>query len=726
MSNGKFSQLRFSRDEEREIEQAFRQVTGQDPLPELPAEDTVRLNEDTVLLDEKDLSLLLELDLPAEELPPVISEPPVLPTVDPEPSVMTPAADPAPIPAAPQPESEPLDFGMNVMVLLEQAIAFCEKNRKVVMVALCGVALALILAFMGIFFASTADPYNKVILNNVIIADINVGGMTKEEAVSAVKQATSHTYSVLDMIVDLSGKQLRLSPADTGVSLDVQAAVNAAYDYGRTGTKAEKEQAYLNSLTGSHIIGLLPYLELDEGYILDVLKSYAKDSGSTLTQTSYGLDGRLPDVKAPNFDPAATPAPTLVIQMGTPGIGFDAKAVHKQVLDAYSLHDFQVTVKNLNTVTEPDPVDLDALYKEFCIEPVNATVNHQTHEVIPGIYGCAFNKEQVKQLIESARYGQEIRIPLSYVAPSVLNQDMFFQDVLAEYVTTYKNQGNLQTNLQLACEAINGIVVNPGESFSFNNAVGQRTAAKGYKHADDQIGQNKNRILGGGISQVSSALYYCTLVADLSVNTRVSHAVIPGYSDYGLDAAVGWTSPDFKFTNSLGLPIQIKASAENGKVSVSLLGTDEWDYYVAMDYEISGSKAFKTEYRDFKPDNEEGYEDGDVIQEGVMGYIVKTYRIKYDDHTGELISRDYVTTTQYSSVTKVIARVGEEETTEPTEETTEATETTRETTEETTEATTEETSAPETTEATAAAETTQPTSAETVSSETEESSTEST
>lgn len=697
MSNGKFTQPRPNRDEERQIEQAFRQVTGQEPIPTPPAQDTVRLDDDN-------FDFLLDADLPEEPVPPVVPVPPI-----PVPSEAEPA------PADPKPKADAPDFAAKALLMLEQAVSFCEKNRKIVLVALCGVALALILAFMGIFFASTADPYDKTILNNVFIADINVGGMTKDEAVSALKQATSHTYPVTDMVVDLSGKELRLSPADTGVSLDIQAAVNAAYDYGRTGTKTEKEQAYLNSLTGNHIIGLLPYLELDGDHILGVLKRYAQDSGSTLTQTSYGLDGAMPDVKAADFDPDKTPAPTLVIQMGTPGIGFDANAVYEQVLDAYSLHTFRVNVKSVNTLTQPDPVDVDAIYQEFCIEPVNASVNHQNYEVLPGIYGCGFDKEQVRKLIEDARYGQELRIPLTYIAPTVLNEDMFFQDVLAEYETSYKDQGNLQTNLKLACQAIDGVVINPGESFSFNEVVGQRTSAKGYKHADDYITQYKNRILGGGISQVSSALYYCTLVADLTVNTRVSHTVVPGYSDYGLDAAVGWTTPDFKFTNSLGLPIQIKASAENGRVSVSLLGTDEWDYYVAMDYEISGTKAYKTEYRDYKPDNEEGYEDGDVVQEGVMGYIVKTYRMKYDDHTTELISRDYVTTTQYSSVTKIIARIEPEETTEATTEsteetteaTTEATTQPEQTTQATTEATTEATEA--TTEATTAAETTQAT-----------------
>ena len=637
MANGKFSHPRPDRQEEREIEEAFRQVTGQAPAPTPPSEHTGDLNIDS-------FDLIFDEDALRDDIPPVVP----------------------PVPQA------PVGFGAKALLFLERAVDYCEKNRKVVPVALCAVALILILGFIGIFFASTTDPYEKTILNNVIIADVNVGGMTKEEAISVVKQATSHTYPVLDLVVDMAGKEIRLSPADTGVSLDVKAAVNAAYDYGRTGTKAEKEQAYLDSLTGNHIIGLLPYLELNHDYILDTLEAYAQDSGSTLTQASYGLEGGLVNLKDPDFDPDTAPTQTLVIVMGTPGIGFDATSVYEQILDAYSLHDFTVNVEGLDTVTEPEPVDLEAIYREFCVEPINATVNHQNYEVIPGIYGCRFDMEKAKLLIEQAEYGEEVRIPMEYIAPTVLNEDMFFQDVLAKYETSYKDRGNLQTNLMLACEAINGTILNPGETFSFNEIVGQRTSAKGYKHADDQIGKDKNRILGGGISQVSSALYYCTLVADLTVTTRVSHVVVPGYSDYGLDAAVGWKTPDFKFTNTLGLPIQIQASAAAGIVSVSIMGTDERDYYVAMDYEIVGTKAFQTEYRDFDADNEEGYEDGDIVQEGVMGYIVKTYRMKYDDHTSELVSRDFVTTTEYSSVPKIIARVEPEETTEATEEPTEA------------------------------------------------------
>lgn len=637
MANGKFSQPRPHREEEREIEQAFRQVTGQTAPPQPPTPDPEPL-------DSAGFDLVFDEEALAEEHP-IVNKP--------------------------EPQA-PESFADKASLFLNRAVDFCSENRKIVLVALCALALVLIIGFMSIFFLSTTDPYGKTILNNVLIADVNVGGMTKDEAISAVKQATSHTYPVLDMVVDLAGNQLRLSPADTGVSLDVKAAVNAAYDYGRTGTKAEQEKAYQDSLTGSHIIGLLPYLELNNDYIRSVLEEYEKNTGSTLTQASYGLDGGIPDVTAKDFDPANTPARTLVILMGTPGISFDADAVYDQILDAYSLHDFMVTVEGLDTTSEPDPVDLKAIYEEFYVEPVNASMNLQNYTVIPGTYGYGFDMEQAQKKVDAADYGEEVRIPMEFIEPTVLNADMFFQDVLAEYETTYKDRGNLQTNLMLACEAINGKVLNPGESFSFNNTVGQRTSAKGYKYADDQIGTEKNRILGGGISQVSSALYYCALVADLDVTNRTAHSYVPGYSDYGLDAAVGWATPDLKFTNSLGLPIRIDAKAIDGKVKITLMGTDEQDYFVAMDYEISGTKAFQTEYRDFKIDNEEGYKDGEVIQEGAVGYVIKTYRLKYDDKTGELISRDFVNTTQYSSQPKIVARVeAPEETTEPTEAPTE-------------------------------------------------------
>lgn len=632
MAQGKFSAPRHNRDEDRQIEQAFRQVTGQEPPP--PPRKPPRGEGDF------DLSQLLgEEDFPLEE------------------DQLSPEEDPLP------PEEPETDW-------LDKAMVFLQENKKMVLAAGCALVLVLLVSVVAIFLFSSSDPYDNQILKNVYLADINVGGMTKSEAMDAVKQAAGQTYTTQDMVIDLSGTELRLSPKNTKASLDVKAAVNAAYDYGRTGTKSEQEQAYAASRTEPHIIGLLPYLNLDTDFIRSTLNTYAAETGSTLTQATYGLEGAEPVLATDKFNEKA-PTQTLVITLGTPGIGFDANAVYDQVLDAYSLNQFRVTVDTVTESAEPDPVDLDAIYKEFYIAPVDDTLDRKTFQTIPGSYGYEFDLDAAKKLVEQAHYGETVRIPMQYIAPEIADGEVLFQDVLGEYQTKHTSNENRNTNLRLACEALNGVVLNPGETLSFNDTLGKRTAEKGYKPAPAYSGLETVDSIGGGICQVSSTLYYCTLLADLDVVSRVNHGFVPTYIDYGMDATVSWGGPDFKFRNSTSFPIQIQAEVSDGYVKVKLLGTDERDYYIKMEYKITASQDPKTEYQDYEPNNAQGYRDGDVIQEGTTGYTVKTYKCKYSNQTNKLLSRDYTVTSQYTTVNRIVARVTQPETVPPTQPPTE-------------------------------------------------------
>lgn len=632
MAQGKFSSPRPHRDEERQIEQTFRQATGQEassppprPEPQAPAPEAFDLFPET------------------EE-------------------------------ACSEPESAQDSFTDQVLGFCGKAMDFCSKNKKIVLAAACAVALALIIGITALFFAGTADPYGGKILNNVLIAGVNVGGMTKNEAISAVNQTIIQSYAKEYMVIDLDGTTLRLAPSDVNAKLDVKAVVNAAYDYGRTGTKAEQQKAYQDSLTGNHIIGLLPYLELNETYIRDVLDTYAEEAGSALTQASFVLEGEQPELATDQFDENA-PCQTLVITMGTPGVSFDVDAVYNQILDAYSLHVFLVTVEDVAPVSEPDPVDLEAIYDEVCIDPVDATVDMQNYKTIPGSYGYGFDIAAAQRLIDKAGYGEEVRIPMEYIEPDILDEEVFFRDVLGECQTPHTNNENRNTNLRLACEALNGLVLDPGETFSFNDTLGQRTAAKGYKSAPAYSGNDLVDSIGGGICQVSSTLYYCTLLSDLQTVSRINHGFPVSYIDYGMDATVSWGSPDFKFKNSTNFPIRIEAEVSDGYVKIKILGTDQRDYYVKMEYKITNTYNPDTEYVDFEYHNAEGYQDGDVIQKGTTGYYVKTYKLKYDKETNALISREFETNSQYKTVNRIVARVAApEETTPPTEAPTEATE----------------------------------------------------
>ena len=98
--------------------------------------------------------------------------------------------------------------------------------------------------------------------------------MSRSEAKAAIRAATEHTYTNQDMVIVFPDAQIRLSPADTGAVLDVNAAVSAAYDYGRVGTKEEKEQALAASMNAEHPVALLPYLSLNTDYIRQQMDDY--------------------------------------------------------------------------------------------------------------------------------------------------------------------------------------------------------------------------------------------------------------------------------------------------------------------------------------------------------------------------------------------------------------------------------------------------------------------
>jgi len=656
MAQGKFSHPRPHRDEERQIEQAFRQVTGQEPArpihsafpQDIPPQDT----------DAPDIrDLLPEEELPSEEAALFRGEAPFDrgETFDGDGGAFERKSDPdAPAKSGP---AQWLDRAMDVFY----------QNKKMVLTLLCAAALVLIVSVVAIFLATNADPYDGKILDNVFIAGVDVGGMNKSQAVNAVKQATSQTYAVQDMVVQIGTATLRLSPGDTGVSLDVKAAVDAAYAYGRTGTKAEQERAYTASRTEPHTIALTPYLELDKDYIRQTLTSYAGDSGNTLVQTTYGLEGEEPELQTDKFREDA-PTQTLVVTMGTPGIGFDANSVYDQVLEAYGQHQFLVTVENVRTVKEPDPLDLNAIYDEYYIAPVDATVDLQTYKVLPGSYGYEFDLTSARKLLDGAEYGAVIRIPMRYIQPEILDDNALFRDVLGEYQTKHTSNENRNTNLRLACQALDGLILNPGETFSYNNTLGERTAAKGYKPAPAYSGIETVDSIGGGICQGSSTLYYCALLADLDIVSRINHGFVPSYIPYGLDATVSWGSPDFQFRNNTNFPIKLQAEVSGGYVRMKILGTEERNYYVKMEYQITATQEPEIEYQDFDADNAQGYKDGDVIREGTTGYTVKTYMLKYDRQTNALISRDFEANSQYKMVSRIVARVA------PPVETTEATE----------------------------------------------------
>ena len=536
------------------------------------------------------------------------------------------------------------------------------KRRKIILISLCSVAAVLLLSVIGVLvYLFAIDPNDGKILNNVSVAGINIGNMSKAEAKAAIHAATDGTYTQQDMVINFPDIQMRLSPADTGVKLDVNQLINDAYDYGRVGTEEEREQALAASMNSEHPIALLPYLSLNLDYIRQELDDYGKSFNSVYSASNVELDGDRPilDASLEGFTEEIG-ARNLILYTGTPGRYIDIDKVYERVLDAYSFNRFELTVEMDEEETLPEEIDLESLYREYYSEVKDAVVDPETFEVTMEVYGYEFDLEAAQALLDNASYGDTITVPMELTKPEFLGgpyRDVYFRDVLCEYQTEHTKDENRNTNLALACAAINGTVLAPGEEFDYNTVVGKRTAEKGYKPAAAYSSGKTVKDIGGGVCQVSSTIYYCCLIADLEIINRMPHSYVSSYMPLGMDATVNWGGPEFTFKNNTNYPIRIETWVADGYVHCKLLGTDEKDYYIEMEYEITGTDGATTVYEEYPENNPEGYKDGQVIQTAYKGYWVNTYKNKYDKETGELIVREFDRKSAYKKRDKIIVRI---------------------------------------------------------------------
>ena len=485
---------------------------------------------------------------------------------------------------------------------------------------LCGIFGGILVLAVGLTAAAWAlDPYDHRILDNVHIGGVAVGGMTKGEAREALEQALKETLLGLDMTVELPEQTLTFSPDQVGLRADISGAVRQAYRRGRIGSREERQEAARVTQAEGYAVGMLSYLRFSETVLLQALEDYADTYATTLTQPEYHLEGERPALSTQDFREAE--GQVLVLTKGLPQARLDVDGVYAQILADYDdpvtaagNGEYGVTLDQIPPEQTPEDLDLKAIYEEVCVQPVDDSLDMETYRQVYGSYGYGFSLEAVEEAFAQAAPGQSLRVPLEYVEPEILGEEVYFRDVLGDCQTKHSNNEKRTVNLQLICQILNGYVLQPGESFSFNGVVGERTEERGFQPAPAFSGNQLVNSVGGGVCQTSTTLYNCVLEADLEVIERRGHGATVTYVPLGLDAAVNWGTTDFAFRNNFHFPVKIQAEVSDGYVKMQLLGTDEKDYYIEMTANQDNSNP-------------------DVI------YAV-SYKNKYDKETGELISRE--------------------------------------------------------------------------------------
>lgn len=141
---------------------------------------------------------------------------------------------------------------------------------------------------------------------------------------------------------------------------------------------------------------------------------------------------------------------------------------------------------------------------------------------------------------------------------------------LGSYSSGYEPSEQRAINIELAASRINGIVLQPGDSFSFSKSVLSRTEENGYVMGPSYAAGREVESIGGGICQVSSTLYVAMVLAGIQPTERYTHSAQVDYVPLGLDATIAENSKDLKFVNTLPYAISISAVTENGELTVSL------------------------------------------------------------------------------------------------------------------------------------------------------------
>ena len=228
-----------------------------------------------------------------------------------------------------------------------------------------------------------------------------------------------------------------------------------------------------------------------------------------------------------------------------------------------------------------------------------------------------------------------------------------FPDVLATCTTYVSGAWGRIQNVRKAAQNISGTVLNCGDQFSYNDAIGPTTADYGFYAAPGYVGGKTVDVYGGGVCQVSSTLYYATLKADLEIVMRYCHQYAPGYIKWGCDATVYDGFPDFIFANNTDYPIKIVTYWNDNNVTVEILGTKVDDSYVEMVSETVDVIPWETVYEET---DELAPGEKQEIQTPYTGYVVQTWRNVYAGD-GSLLSSTFEATSNYESRDQII-RIG--------------------------------------------------------------------
>ncbi len=510
-----------------------------------------------------------------------------------------------------------------------------ETQKKKSLIPIFVVAVVVILGIFCSTIFALVNINNEKIISGVSIKGIDVSGLSKEEA-NAKMQEIYQEKRTKEIGIKYEEYENTLNPELMEVNYEVEKAVEEAYQIGKGENIFVNNYNILFTLIGKKDINV--NMTLNE----DVTKQTIEDIGVNLPgviiESSYAIE-----------------EDELIITKGKPGVTIDTTQLLdkvKEKLNDVNHNDDYITIPVQQR--EPEPIDIDKIHEEIYTEAKDAYYTKDPFTIYPEVQGIDFDVEAAKELLKEEK--EEYIIKLTITKPKITIDKIgseAFPDQLATFTTRYDvSDVNRTTNLVIACQKINGKVVLAGETFSYNKALGPRTAAAGYKNGKIYAGGEVVDGIGGGICQISSTLYNTVLMSNLEIVERRNHQFVTSYLPAGRDATVVYGMTDFKFKNTRKYPVRIVASARNGIATISMYGIkEENEYTFSFSTRTVASIPFSTKYEE---DASLATGTEKIRQKGANGLKTETYITKMLN--GKVISTTLLSRDTYDAMARIIVK----------------------------------------------------------------------
>lgn len=435
-----------------------------------------------------------------------------------------------------------------------------KKSKPIIKITLIIIIVLFIIliSIFSIFTITNNDPLT--IAKGIYINGIDVSQMTKDEAKSKLEEYYTENLSH-DITLVHGEYEMYINPNEISLDYEINQAINSAFKIGKNGNIFEDDIELLNTMLNG--IEITPTYTYSKDTLKTMLDNFSAELPDHVVESSYYIEDN-----------------NVIITLGSSGQMVDSEHTIPLVENTFSdlsFVDNKIEIKTLSK--DPEKINVSKIHDEIYKKATDAYYTTNPYVVHPSENGLDFkiSLEEAEKLVANSTE-KEIQIPLKVLYPSVTTNMIgaeAFPDLLATFSTKYTSNKDRTTNLSLAAGKVNGYVLLPGETFSYNTVVGERTIAAGYKSAAVYENGQVVQGLGGGICQISTTIFNAILFANLGIVELHNHQFVPSYVTAGRDATVVYGTKDFKFKNTRKYAIKIECTVSGGIAKCNIWGVKE-------------------------------------------------------------------------------------------------------------------------------------------------------